>query len=76
VLRFWLCQYEAGYAEKSPITGSAGARAKSRACGAGAVYGASEGSSESVVGGSDGALVAAAPLCARSRAFVLYRAKR
>ena len=40
------------------------------------IYGASKGSCESVAGGSDGALVAAAPLCARSRAFVLYRAKR
>jgi len=60
----------------SPRAGSAGARAESRACGAGAVYGASKGSSESVGGGSDGVLVAAAPLCARSRAFVLYRAKR
>jgi len=68
--------YEAGFAKNRPRAGSAGARAGKRACGAGVVYGACKGSCESVAGGSDGALVAAAPLCARSRAFVLYRAKR
>ena len=64
-----------GRPRKRPRAGSAGA-CESRACGAGGVYGTSKGSCESVAGGSDGALVAAAPLCARSRAFVLYQAKR
>ena len=69
-------RYEAGSAKKRPRAGSAGARAESRARGTGAVYVASTTPHESVAGGSDGAVVAAAPLCARSRAFVLYRAKR
>jgi len=36
----------------------------------------SQESCDIVAGGSDGAFVAAAPLCAHSRAFVLYRAVR
>ena len=44
--------------------------------GAGAVYGAYQRPYESVAGGGDGAFVAAGPLCANSRAFVLYRAMR
>jgi len=68
--------YEAGSAKNRPRAGSAGARSEGRARGAGAVYVASNALFESVIGGGDGALVAAAPLCARSRAFVLYRAKR
>jgi hypothetical protein len=53
-----------------------GARSEGPARGAGAVYGASKGSYESVAGGGDGALVAAAALCASSRAFMLYRTMR
>jgi len=68
--------YEAGYAKNFPRAASAGARSESRARGAGAVYVASNAPFEYVIGGGDGALVAAAPLCAISRAFVLYRAKR
>jgi hypothetical protein len=68
--------YEAGSGKKFPRGGSAGARSLSRARGAGAVYVASNAPYESVIGGGDGAFVAAAPLFARSRAFVLYRAKR
>jgi len=68
--------YEAGSAKNRPRCGSAGARSESRARGTGAVYGASKAPCESVIGGGDGTLVAAAPLCARSRAFVLYRARR
>jgi hypothetical protein len=63
-------EYEAGSAKNRPRGGSAGARSESCARGTGAVYGVSKGSCESVASGSDGAFVAAAPLCARSRASV------
>ena len=59
-----------------PKRGSAAARSESPARGAGTVCGAFKGSCESVAGSGGGAFVAAAPLCARSRAFVLYRALR
>jgi len=56
---------------------STGARSESCPRGTGgAVYGVCKGSCESVAGGGDGAFVAPAPLCANSRAFVLYRAMR
>ena len=67
---------EAGSAKNRPRGGSAGGRSESRARGTGAIYSVSNAPCESVAGGGDGAFVAAAPLCARSRAFVLYRAKR
>jgi len=52
------------------------ARSESPARGSGAVYSTSQGSCETVAGGGDGALVAAAPRCASFRAFVLCRAMR
>jgi len=55
--------------------GAAGARSESCSRGTGAVYDAFKGSCQSVAGGG-GAFVAPAPLCAISRAFVLYRAMR
>ena len=67
--------YRAEQAKNCPRRGSA-ARSESPARGTGAVCGASKGSRESVAGAGGGALVAAAPLCASSRAFVLYRAMR
>jgi len=49
-----------------------GTRSESHARGTGAVYGESKGSCESVAGSSDGAFVAAAPLCAY-RSVGVYR---
>ena len=51
-------------------------RSDSPAWETGTVHGASKGSYEIVTGDGDGAFVAAVPLCANSRAFVLYRAMR
>jgi len=71
---FW--QYRAEQAKNCPRRGSAAARSERPARGTGAVCGASQGSCESAAGAGGGAFVAAAPLCASSRAFVLYRAMR
>jgi hypothetical protein len=57
--------YEAGFAKSFPRSGSVGARAESRARGTGAVYGASEGSCDSVAASGDGAFVI-------TEVFVLY----
>jgi len=61
--------YEAGSAKNRPRGGSAGARLGKSRPGAGEVYVASNAPCESVIGGGDGAFVAAAPLCAHPRTF-------
>jgi hypothetical protein len=68
------CSSTAG--QELPERWLGGARSERPARGTDAVYGVSKESCESVAGGSDGAVVAAAPLCANSHAFVLYRAMR
>ena len=71
-----IAEYRVEQGKNCPRRGSAAARSESPARGTGTVCGVSTGSCESVGGAGCGAFVAAAPLCANSREFVLYRALR